>query len=154
MTFVKVSVFEVLHAFTVLNKIDEITFIPVALRVSKDSEAIGLPLGPFANICISFIVPPHTAAVFQVVTPFSFVRLAIWPFVPSLTMHLPALILSLICAAIAKLLEALSISEVVFPMSLIGLSAIVYHDADAFPLIFSILSVVYGLFVFFESEMR
>ena len=152
-TFVNVSVFEVLHAFTVLHEVDEITFISISLRVSKHSEAVGLPLSPFANIRISFIVPPHTAAVLQVVVPFSFVVLAVWPFVLSLAMHLPALVLSFICAAVAKLLEALSMSEVVFPVSLIGLPAIVYHDADAFPLIFAILSVVYGLFVFFESEM-
>ena len=130
-TTIKISILEVFHAITVFQKIHKFSFVPISLGVSKHSEAIGLSFDPLADISISFIVFPHAAAVFQVIDPFSFIDLSIGPFVLPLSMHFPALIFSFIRAAVAKFLESFSMSEVVYPVPLICLSAIVYHDADA-----------------------
>ena len=59
LALVKVSIFEVLHPFAVLNKVYKGSLIPIPLAISEDSEAIGCALFPLSDIGVSLLIPPH-----------------------------------------------------------------------------------------------
>jgi hypothetical protein len=141
-----------LHSFPILHKINESALVPAALNFDKYSKPIGLALSPLPNVGVASLVFPHARAVFEVVVPLAFVDLPVWPAILALSMHLPIFELPLIGAIIAVLLESLSTSEVVFPVSLIDLSAIIDHDADSLPFAVLVLAVVDCLFVLFEAQ--
>jgi hypothetical protein len=123
------------------------------LGISEDSEAIGRALPPLSDIGVSLLVPPHARAVLEVIAPLALIGLPVGPAVLPLPMHLPLLVLSLIDAAIAKLFISLPIPEVILPVALIDLSAVIDHDADAFAFVFAVLAIKDGLLVLLETEM-
>lgn len=89
----------------------------------------------------------------EIVIPLALIVLPIGPTVLPLSVHLPLLVLSIIYASVTKLLMSLAIPEVILPVPLIGLSAIIHHDADALPLILSVFAIIDGLLVLLEAEM-
>ncbi len=90
----------------------------------------------------------------EVITPLALIGLPVSPAVLPLPMHLALLILSLIDAAIAKLFISLPIPQVILPVALIDLSGVIGHDADAFALVALVFTIIDGLLVLFEAEMR
>ena len=124
------------------------------MRFSKDPKTICLPFLPLSQIRISFFILPHSSTVFQVIEPFSLVHLSIPPHILSLALHLAALVTTLIDAAIRKFLVARTPSHVILPLPLVGLAAIINHDADAFAFIVHELAIVHRFFVLLEPEMR
>lgn len=151
--FVQIAILEVLHTLTMFHEVYESALVSIAFRVSKHPKPIRLPLPPLSDIGIALFVPPHASPMLEVIAPLALICLPVSPAVLSLSVHPALLVLSLVDTAVTKLLVPLTISQVTLPVPLIDLSAIIHHDPDTLPLIFSILTIIDSLLVLFEAEM-
>jgi hypothetical protein len=143
---------EFLRSFAVFDEAGEISFISTCFAFCIYAEACCFAFDPLADIGVSCLADPHSASVFIVIPPLTFIHLSLRPNILSLAIHFVLEVLSLIDTAVGENLVPIPMSLVCLPLSVVALSIMIKHDPFSFSFPPNVLSVVGCFLVLFKSE--
>jgi len=86
---------------------------------------------------------------FFVVEPLALIYLPVDPVVNTDSLHFSVLVMARVVASVLIFLIALSVSQIVLPLSLVNLSIVVHHYTETVSFLLFELSVVHSLLVLF-----
>jgi hypothetical protein len=115
---------------------------------------LGFRADPLANVGLAIGAFPNTIAMLDAFHPLSIVDFSVFPLVDTLTVGLSVLVGAVERVAVSEHFEAPTVAFVLYPLSFVDSTVLVYKDAHTFSLPAVIqLASVDAVFVLLYSEI-